>query len=84
MRNKYVRVASAVNKLAYEQYEKGNVLILPTEIVKQIPGAHFSSTHWVKQFFKEMGRMLADATNGDSPLNESEAKSIIDEVFGLI
>lgn len=84
MRSKYVRVASAVNKLAYEQYEKGNVLILPTEIVKQIPGVHFSSTHWVKQFFKEMGRMLADATNGDSPLNDAEAKQIIDEVFGLI
>jgi len=84
LRHKYLAVASAVNKLVYEQYIKGNIVILPTIDAVKIQGVHFSSLHWTLQFSKEAGRMLADPSNGDMPLNTIEAKELVDEEFGKI
>jgi hypothetical protein len=84
LRHKYLAVASAVNKLVYEQYIKGNIVILPTIDAVKIQGVHFSSLHWTLQFSKEAGRMLADPSNGDMPLNTIEAKELVDEKFGKI
>ena len=84
LRQKYLGVATAVNKLVYEQYTKGNIVILPTEEAIKIEGIHFSSLHWTLQFAKETGRMLADPSNGDMPLNTIEAKALVDAEFGKI
>jgi hypothetical protein len=84
LRQKYLCVATAVNKLVYEQYMKRNVIIIPTGEAVKIKGIHFSSLHWTVQFAKEAGRMLADPTNGEMPLNTLEAKSLVDEEFGKI
>ena len=47
LRTKYLRVHPAVNKIIYAMYEKGDtVIIIPTDEAKQIPGVHFSATHW--------------------------------------
>jgi hypothetical protein len=48
MRRIYITVASAVNKIIYDIYKIGAVLILPTRIVRSIPGVHFSPMHCVK------------------------------------
>ena len=37
---------SVVDKLMMELYEDGMILILPTATVQQIPGVHFSQSHW--------------------------------------
>ena len=84
LRHKYLKVEAAVNKLVYEQYTKGNVVILPTNEAMNIDGIHFSSLHWTLQFAKETGRMLADPSNGDMPLNTIEAKALVDAEFGMI
>jgi hypothetical protein len=84
LRQKYLGVASAVNKLVYEQYVKENIVILPTSEAVKIEGVHFSSLHWTLQFAKEAGRMLADPSNGEMPLNTIEAKELVDEYFGRI
>jgi hypothetical protein len=42
MRQIYITVASAVNKTIFEMYNNGQVLILPSNIVKTLPDVHFS------------------------------------------
>ena len=45
LRHIYITVASAVNRIIYDMYLAGAVLILPTKIVRAIPGVHFSPMH---------------------------------------
>jgi hypothetical protein len=84
IRNKYLIVEATVNKLVYAQYVLGNVIIIPTATALTLPGIHFLNLHWTAQFGKESGRMLADPTNGDKPLNSKSARILIDDIFGVI
>lgn len=72
-RNKYVdHVSHAVNLLLYEQWLAGTVLLLPTEMVMNIVGAHFSYQHWALKANKACGRCICDTSNdaeGVCPLN---------------
>lgn len=84
IRNKYLMVRSTVNKLVYAQYVLKNVIIIPTTFAVKLPGIHFSNLHWTAQFGKESGRMLADPSNGDNPLNSKNARLLVDDTFGVI
>jgi hypothetical protein len=42
IRQIYLTVDSAVNKTIYKMYLNGLVLLLPTKVVRAIPGVHFS------------------------------------------
>jgi hypothetical protein len=53
MRRIYVTVAAAVNKIIYDMYKAGAVLILPTRVVRTLSGVHFSPMHWIKKKDKE-------------------------------
>ena len=46
LRAKYIRMAPAVNRLMYELYELGLIMIIPTSMAMSIPGVHFSCSHW--------------------------------------
>ena len=86
LRAKYLRVASAVNKMMFELYLKGLIFIIPTVTALTINGIHFSSTHWAKKKGKAQGRPIGDASSDahGSALNSSEVKQKVDEMWGSI
>ena len=63
LRHIYVAVSSAVNKIIYDMYLAGSILILPTSVVRRIPGVHFSAMHWTRKKDKESGRIIGDVSN---------------------
>jgi len=84
LRKKYTDIVPAINKQIYDLYQKGLIIILPTEVAKIINGVHFSAIHWTAQHDKEQGRTLADPSAGSNPLNTPAAKEIVDRVCGSI
>jgi len=86
LRQKYLRVAPAVNKMMYELYEAGLVFIVTTEVALRIPGVHFSSTHWATKKGKKKGRPIGDASSSETghPLNCEEVKLRVDSMWGTI
>ncbi len=87
LREKYVLVASAVNKGCSAQWRAGTVILLPTHIAVQIPGIHFSSMHFTLKKGTEAGRTLGDSTNvtdGQWPLNSEELHDAIKDLWGEI
>ena len=84
LRQKYLRLAPAINKSIYELYKNRLIVILPTSVAKDIKGVHFSALHWTLQADKEQGRTLADPSSGSNPLNTPEAKKLVDIVCGEI
>lgn len=86
MRTKYLRIAPAFNKMILEQYEAGAILIMSTEVAKNIPGVHFSSAHWTVKTGKKKGRNIGDCSNAEdgSVLNSLEVQGLIKEKWGAI
>ena len=80
-------MAPAVNKLMYQLYEKGNIIIIPTETAKLVNGVHFSSTHWALKKGKVSGRPIGNASaseEGASPLNSERVKELVRDMWGDI
>eukprot|EP01034_Spumella_vulgaris_P047495 gene47495-biopygen34833 len=66
LRKKYqIEVPNAVYMLIHKQWKESTVLLLPTDMVKDIPGVHFSPIHWTPNKDKASGRVLGDTSNGD-------------------
>ena len=84
LRQKYLRLAPAINKSIYELYKNNLIVILPTSVAKDVKGVHFSALHWTLQADKEQGRTLADPSSGGNPLNTPAAKELIDIACGQI
>ena len=86
LRAKYRRMHSVINKLVYDLYERGLVIVLPTEQAVKIEGIHFSMAHWTTQATKIKGRFLGDVAAAESgtPLNADEVKLEFDAVMGQI
>jgi hypothetical protein len=83
LRRKYrEEVSHAVNKLLSLQWQKETVLLLPTDMVANLPGVHFSPQHWVLKAGKAQGRPICDTSNpapGSDALNGTgkEGKEIV-------
>ena len=87
LRAKYIRMAPCVDKLMSELYAKGLILILPTTAATQIPGIHFSQSHWARKKGKHYGRPIGDASatdHGQIPLNSGNVKAQVDQLWGPI
>jgi hypothetical protein len=69
LRAKYVEVSAAVNKLMFDLYEAGVIILLPTAVALGVLGAHFSSTHWAPKRGKARGRPIGDCSNNRSGSN---------------
>ena len=87
LRNKYKRVAPAVNKMIWDLHEQGHVLLLPTEKAKKIKGINFIAAHWAKKFKKRQGRPIIDPSRGQgmegsAAVNSLEAKLFMKERWG--
>jgi len=63
LRPKYKEVESCINRMLYEQYVAGAVLILPTAEAVRIPGIHYSSISWTKKALVAKGRLIGDPSN---------------------
>jgi hypothetical protein len=66
-RGKYLAVAPAVNKLLYEQYKEGTLLLVLTRALEELPAgsAHFGPQHWATKAGKACGRAITDASHLD-------------------
>ena len=87
LRNKYLRVAPAVNKLMAELHAKGLIFVIPTAQALTIPGIHFSQTHWALKKGKQQGRPIGDASSTEGnghALNSDEVAEMCDGRYGPI
>lgn len=86
LRAKYLRVAPAFNKMIFEQYEAGAILMMPTAIARNIPGVHFSSAHWTVKSGKKKGRNIGDCSNAEegSVLNSTVVQGLVRDRWGII
>jgi len=88
LRPKYKEVESCINRMLYEQYLAGAVLILPTAQAVRIPGIHYSSISWTPKTLVAKGRLIGDPSNAPygSLLNGDGArmKAVFREKWGEI
>jgi len=86
LRKKHLMMPSVINKLVYELYKGGKVVILPTELCKGNRTTHYSALSWTTKFGKPQGRLIGDtsATESGTPLNSYEVKEMFDKNFGNI
>jgi hypothetical protein len=88
LRKKYKLVSPAVNRMMFDLYEKGAVILLPTDkLVKEVKDIHFSPTNWAPKKGKEQGRPISDSSflpDDCSPLNSLEVKTIVTREWGEI
>ena len=87
LRDKYLRVAPAVNRMMYDLWSAGLIFILPTADAVMIPGIHFSQTHWATKKGKRCGRPIGDASareNGGFALNSDAVKALVETRWGQI
>jgi hypothetical protein len=86
LRKRYLRMHTVVNRLVYDLYTRGLVIILPTAQALKIPGVHFSMAHWTTKVGTPKGRFLGDvaAQEAGTPLNSEEVKLQFDAVMGRI
>jgi hypothetical protein len=86
MRKKHLMMSSVINKLVYELYKGGKVVILPTDVSRENRTTHFSALSWTVKFGKPQGRLIGDtsATESGTPLNSLDVKEMFDKNFGNI
>ena len=86
LREKYLKVAPAVNKMVTSLAEQGLVILLPTGVATKIPGIHYSPISWVEKSNKAQGRPVVDsswAAEG-KPLNTPLVSVAVEEMWGKI
>lgn len=86
LRDTYLKVAPAVDKMLYGIIEDGLAFVLPLEIALQhIPRLHFCKAHWTSKKGKPSGRPLGDLTFVEgTPLNTPETAVMASEYYGPI
>ena len=86
LRKKHLMMPSVINKLVYELYKGGKVVILPTDVSRENRTTHFSALSWTVKFGKPQGRLIGDtsATESGTPLNSLDVKEMFDKNFGNI
>jgi hypothetical protein len=85
LRQRYLHLQAPMNKEVYKRYCQGKTIILPTDMLAHIPGAHFSSLH-VKMEPEKL-RLLADSSNAPPsthPLNSDSVPEQATKRYGPI
>ena len=85
-REKYLKVAPAVNKMVTALAEQGLAVLLPTSVAIKIPGIHYSPISWVPKSNKAQGRPVVDSSWAENgrPLNTPEVSKKVEEMYGKI
>jgi len=85
-RKRYLDVQACVNKIMYEKYSGGEVVLIPKDVALQIPGIHFSSMHWTTKPNVMKGRPLGDPSNAKTgcALNGGSTRELVRAKWGDI
>ena len=81
LRQRYLHLQAPMNKEVYKRYRQGKTIILPTDMLTHIPGAHFSSLH-VKMEPEKL-RLLADSSNAPPTTHPLNSDSVHDQAIDL-
>jgi hypothetical protein len=88
LREKYLAVAPAVNRMLMESWESEKVFIIHTKVARGIKGIHFSPASWAKKRGKPQGRPIVDASNATSGMSLNDplevAKGMAKDRYGEI
>ena len=86
LRNKYVTVSTAVNKMFGEVVKQRLAFLIPLETaLKCVPNLHLGKAHWTTKKGKPSGRPLGDLSGVDgTPLNTDETSDAASEYYGRI
>ena len=86
LRNLYQRVHSAVDKMIMTTVGEGWAILLSMATASLLVGIHFVAAHWAAKKGKQSGRVITDASDGDTGhvLNGDEVKEAIDAFYGSI
>jgi hypothetical protein len=85
LRKTYLEAAPAVNKLMADMWHDGKLLLLPTEMVKTIPGIHFSPISWAPKADKKEGRPIGDLSYPRGrAVNSDAAADLVRQAWGAI
>jgi len=97
LRKKYIAMASVINRLLFDLYEKKLCIIVHTSDILKVQLStrfgprpckplQYSSVHWTTKRGKPKGRPLGDSSAEESgqPLNSDEVKAMIDDRWGQI
>jgi hypothetical protein len=85
LRQIYLEAAPAVNKLMADMWREGKLLLLPTELVRTVPGVHFSPMSWAPKADKKEGRPIGDLSSPQGKaVNAPAAVELVREAWGPI
>jgi hypothetical protein len=85
LRQVYLEAAPAVNKLMADMWLEGKLLLLPTELVRTVPGVHFSPMSWAPKADKKEGRPIGDLSSPQGKaVNAPAAVELVREAWGPI
>jgi len=85
LRNKYVKLASAVNKMFMAVRTLGLAFVFPVAVARLIPGLHLSLAHWTTKKLKRQGRPLLDASDESAgSLKAKDATAAVRDMWGAI
>jgi len=88
--NRYRVAHSAVDKMWYKLYQAGFILLIPSEVLTQLPvnfKLNYSPPGWARKRGKCSGRPTCDFSRANRhgvPLNTNEVKRVVKEYYGDI
>jgi hypothetical protein len=88
LRNLYIKVSAAINRLLVKEWHNNQCFILPTEITRKIEGRHYAPIHWVPKPVEEgeisLNRKLVDHSDLSSghSLNAGTSREQAEDMYG--
>jgi hypothetical protein len=79
LRGKYIETHHAIDRMLFDLYNKGQVLLFRTPHAMRVPGIHFSAQHWATKSGKPQGRAVSDLSNPDTPSHQTVNGTTTDE-----
>ena len=84
-RARYLKAASAVNKMLMTTHDRRLAFVLPKDIARTIPGLHISPAHWTTKKGKPQGRNLLDSTDPTrGALNDGFVRDCVEKLYDPI
>jgi hypothetical protein len=88
LRTKYLQSRGAVDRMMIATRADGLAFVLPFEVARRVPGAHFSPAGWAPKAQKRSGRAVMDSSSNNNglsqPLNSDAAALEAESIYGKI
>lgn len=83
-RRLYLSVRSAILELVATLVTAGRAVVLPRAVARKLPGVHVLPVHWVAKQSNPLGRLIADASAGDTNINAVRFKETARVRYGSL